>query len=409
MPRCFNRNPRYSRHKASGQAVVTMDGRDFYLGTWKSKSSRLEYDRLIAEWLNNGRRAPNPETGRLTVAELIERYWQHSKEYYRHPDGSSTSELYPIKSALHQLNRLYGLTIASDFGPLAIQALRNSMIELGWCRSTINKQVSRIKSVFKWGIARELIPSSVYHGLQAVSGLRAGRTQAREPSPVRPVPDEIVDATLPFLSSVVRAMVQVQRYTGARPGEICAMRVGEIDRSTEVWTCMPSTHKTAHHGHSRVIFIGPKAQEILSPFLLKLDPEAFVFSPAEAVREMRQRRSEERRTRSNCGNFAGSNRKCNPKRVPSERYNVPSYRRAVTRAADNADLWAKGGRVIANDQRVIPHWHPHRLRHSAATEIRRKYGIEAAQHVLGHASTTMTEVYAERNAEAARQIAAQIG
>jgi hypothetical protein len=147
MPRCFNRNPRYSRHKASGQAVVTMDGRDFYLGTWKSKSSRLEYDRLIAEWLNNGRRAPNPETGRLTVAELIERYWQHSKEYYRHPDGSSTSELYPIKSALHQLNRLYGLTIASDFGPLAIQALRNSMIELGWCRSTINKQVSRIKSV----------------------------------------------------------------------------------------------------------------------------------------------------------------------------------------------------------------------------------------------------------------------
>jgi integrase len=147
-------------------------------------------------------------------------------------------------------------------------------------------------------------------------------------------------------------MVQVQRYTGARPGEICAMRVGEIDRSTEVWTCTPSTHKTAHHGHSRVIFIGPKAQEILSPFLLKLDPEAFVFSPAEAVREMRQRRSEERRTRSNCGNFAGSNRKCNPKRVPSERYNVPSYRRAVTRAADNADLWAKGGRVIANVRRA---------------------------------------------------------
>jgi integrase len=49
------------------------------------------------------------------------------------------------------------------------------------------------------------------------------------------------------------------------------------------------------------------------------------------------------------------------------------------------------------------------LRHSAATEIRKRFGIEAAQHVLGHATLNVTEIYAEKNSEAARQIAAAIG
>ncbi len=215
MPRCIKHNPRYSRHKASGQAVVTIDGRDFYLGPWKSKASFDEYDRIIAEWLAAGRRFPashNP----LSIAELIERYWQYAKEYYRHPDGTPTSELYPIKSALHQLNRLYGLINACDFGPLALDTVRHGMIEIGWCRSTINMQIGRIKALFKWAVAKELIPLTIYLGLQAVSGLRAGRSQARESEPVRPVSDEVIEATLPHLTKVTAAMVQIQRLTGAR-------------------------------------------------------------------------------------------------------------------------------------------------------------------------------------------------
>jgi integrase len=54
-------------------------------------------------------------------------------------------------------------------------------------------------------------------------------------------------------------------------------------------------------------------------------------------------------------------------------------------------------------------WHPHQLRHTAATAIRRRFGFEAAQHVLGHATLSMTEICAERNAEAARAVAAAIG
>ena len=51
MPKLVDSVPKYRLHRASGQAVVTIQGRDFYLGPWKSKASRVEYDRLIGEWL----------------------------------------------------------------------------------------------------------------------------------------------------------------------------------------------------------------------------------------------------------------------------------------------------------------------------------------------------------------------
>jgi hypothetical protein len=218
MPPCVSRNPQYSKHKASGQTVVTIDGQDIYLGPWKSKASLVGYDRVIAEWLAAGRKLPGSRALDLTVAHLIERYWDFAKGYYRHADGTSTRELSPIQLALRELNRLYGSAAAHDFGPLALDAVRNAMIDKDWCRSTINKQITRLKAMFKWAMAQELIPPSVYHGLQAVAGLRAGRTEARESCPVRPVDDEVIDLTRRHMSSVVATMAQVQRFTGARPG-----------------------------------------------------------------------------------------------------------------------------------------------------------------------------------------------
>ena len=50
--------PKYSKHKASGQAVVHLSVTDVYLGPHGTKASKLEYDRLIGEWLANGRRLP---------------------------------------------------------------------------------------------------------------------------------------------------------------------------------------------------------------------------------------------------------------------------------------------------------------------------------------------------------------
>lgn len=80
MPRLNQSVPKYQKHKASGQAVVTINGRDYYLG---AKARKLEYDRLITEWLSSGRSlsfgASQPE---LTVVELVADYLRFAKGYY---------------------------------------------------------------------------------------------------------------------------------------------------------------------------------------------------------------------------------------------------------------------------------------------------------------------------------------
>ncbi len=55
MPRLTNATPKYRKHKASGQAIVTLCGKDHYLGPHGTKASNVEYDRLVAEWLSQGR------------------------------------------------------------------------------------------------------------------------------------------------------------------------------------------------------------------------------------------------------------------------------------------------------------------------------------------------------------------
>lgn len=75
------RVPSDRRHKPTGQAVVAINGRDLYLGKWNSTASRAEYDRLIAEFLANGRQLRSDIES--TVVEIINAYRKFAERYYR--------------------------------------------------------------------------------------------------------------------------------------------------------------------------------------------------------------------------------------------------------------------------------------------------------------------------------------
>jgi integrase len=163
-----------------------------------------------------------------------------------------------------------------------------------------------------------------------------------------------------------------------------------------------------------MIPLGPQAQAQLRPYLKPLNAQAYIFSPQDAVAERIERMHDARATPLNQGNRPGTNVKAKPKRTPGNRYDVAAYRRAIARACDSAfpppdELLAPDKTALLSKWRSDRRWHPHQLRHSAATDIRRQFGLEAAQHVLGHATLSITEVYAERNGDVAKRIAAAIG
>jgi integrase len=395
--RAPRRVPSYRLHKRSGQAVVTLDGRDFYLGPFGSVASRAEYDRLVAEWMANGRRLPAAGDAAapadFTVSELLVAYLEHADTYYRRKDGTPTTEPASIRQTIPPLRRLYGATPARDFGPLALKAVRRAMIDDDLCRNEVNKRVGRVVRIFKWAVENELVPAAVYHGLKAVAGLRAGRSEARETAPVRPVPEAFVQAVRPLVARQVRAMIHLQLLTGMRPGEVCQMRTCDLDTSGAVWVYTPVCHKTQHHGKERPIYLGPRAQDILRPWL-RLDTTAHLFSPAEAMDERRAARRAARKTKVQPSQRA-RRRKARPRRAPGSCYTTKAYHHAIRAACKRAG--------------IDPPWHPHQLRHNAATALRREFGLDVARTVLGHSSPAVTQVYAEADRAKAADAMARVG
>lgn len=402
------RIPSYRLHKSSGQAVVTLGGRDHYLGKHSTPKSQREYNRLIAKWLVSGRALPADEA-HLTVIEVVARYWQFATGYYS-KNGQPNTEAANIKVALRYLRRLYGHDSADAFGPRALKAVREAMVQDGHSRGHVNKQVARIRRLFRWAVESELVPPSVYHGLQAVTSLKRGRCDARETEPVRSVPDEFVAAIKPHVSKQIWSMVELQRLTGMRSGEVVIIRGRDLDMTGSLWLFHPEEHKTQHFGHERIVELGPRGQAILTPFL-NPDLEAFLFSPIDATTERNAARRSERKSKvqpSQRGRL-----RPNPKRTAGNRYTPASYRRAIQRACDAADTTSKAKLVKEgkepDGERVIPRWHPHQLRHNYATRVRREYGIETARILLGHRSVVATEIYAEADRMKAREIVAKIG
>ena len=405
------RIPKYRLHKGSGQALVQIDGRRIYIGKYDSPESHEAYDRVIAEWLADSRRnAPQKQKStapgeQLTISELLLLYWRFAKTYYVH-NGEPTRELESMKEALRPVRELYGHTIGCDFGPLSLKAVRQHMIERDLCRGVINNRVGRIKRFFKWAVSEELIPASVHESLKTVSGLQFEKSEARETDPVRPADEASVQKLLRYMAPPIRAMVELQRQTGMRSGEIVIMRPCDVDRSDDVWLYRPSTHKTRYRGHDKIVPLGPKAQAAISAFLDR-DPQAFMFTPLEAEEWRRQQRPVH--TKSRKTPIYPSELKAREKQKLArskakksrlrERYDTASYRKAIQYSFKRAK----------RDGVHLEYWFPHQLRHLVGTKVRAEHGVEAAQVSLGHTRADVTQIYAERNLKLAIEIARKSG
>ena len=226
------------------------------------------------------------------------------------------------------------------------------MVEIGWCRDTINAGMSRIRRIFKHAIANELIDGSILQRLQCVAPLLAGRTEAHDNAPRSAVESDDITSVKKLVSPIVADLIELQRLTGSRSGELIKLTTGTINRTGDVWAAQLGDHKAVHHGKSRTLHFGPHAQLILTKYL-SADPDERLF-----------------------------------------RMTGAAYRRAITRACEKLG---------------IDRWVPHQLRHTNADVVREEFGLEHTQAVLGHAKANMTEHYAKASSKKAAEVARKIG
>ena len=183
-----------------------------------------------------------------------------------------------------------------------------------------------------------MVDAPTWQALLAVEGLKHG--EAKESCPVTPAPDDCVEAVQLFVTPPIWAMIEIQLWSSARPGEVCAIRTCDIHQQHPkipkavaglCWIYIPPTHKTEHHGKERFVLLGPQAQRILEPWLRPDMPEACLFSPAEGRAWFQAKRRANRKTPMTPSQ-RGRTKEPNPERAPGNNP-ATSYRKGVCSAS----------------------------------------------------------------------------
>ncbi len=331
--------PAYVHHKPSGQARVRINGKDHYLGVYGSSESKLEYDNLIARYLDDDV-AAKP----TTLTQLLAKWWAECKRRYgRHGKGRFGNAVC-WRPVIRLLREQHGKEPAESLGPATLRrTIEEAAKANDWSLRYTRDVLAKVKAIFLWAKNEELIRGNAY---DRIKDLRIRTDSGLHASPkIEPVDDAVVDQTVPHLKSVVADMVRFQQWTGCRPGELVRMKPEDIDRSGDVWECRLQEHKTAHRGKNRTIYIGPRAQSVLAPWLLK------------------------------AGSFVWSWGRDKP-------YTADSYRRAISRPIDRVNEKRREEDASAD---LIPNWSPNQVRKAAATRIRATLDVEHAASILGQA------------------------
>ena len=230
MARSRNSFPSYLEHKQSGRGrAVWTDAvgiRHYRLlpGPFDSQESKTAFARLQLEIATTPVTAAVADPGGISINEVLIAFHEHAGRHYRHPDGRPTSEVYEVNHVIQAIRLLYGEKPVTDFGPLAVKALRMQWVNEMVCRTGCSRRVGIVKRILKWAVSEQLAPVTVYQAVATVAGLQRGRSEAREMEPVAPVDDALVDATLPFLNRHVRGMVEGRCSAWSTPARPLATR-----------------------------------------------------------------------------------------------------------------------------------------------------------------------------------------
>ena len=417
--------PKLCHFKPKNLACIWWKRERVYLGPWGSAQAADAYARIIQEIQAGNTAHIQPETPReqpvVRVRDLAAAYEQWARGYF-------IKRGRPTKYALH-IARVRSLLAEKSFDHQLLSGLT-----VGWLREfraalvsdrgsrfsreTVNSYTAIVLGMVHWGEEYELTDSGIHDKLKIITPLRRGRPAVsggkvpREGERRTAAPRAWVQAARRKLPPMLRVMVDLQLLTGARPGELCALKPCHLDRTRHaalrVYRVDPDANKTEIHARDRVLVFGPRAMRLLAPWLAGVGDGDYVFTPAKSEEARQRLRRAGRKTPrwQSHGLEAREERRRRRGVIPAadlfaEHVRSDSYRTAVLRAC----------RIAAREQaaRGVPEaercgqWSPYQLRHNAATKYTERLGMEEAKRLLGHASltTTINYVHTIKHAERA--------
>ncbi len=348
-----NVTPQY-RVDATGRAFTKVNGKFITLGRDGDPQARIKFATVIQQVISGELPSHDSDSSIQTVSvnELCLRFLIDYCPRYRTSNNSESAEVRCFRSVIKILRAMYGETPADEFGPLRLRSVREAMVEKGWSRKFINKQIGRVRLIFRLGVSWEMVRGIVVTELKTVPALIEGETSAPERLARHAVPHEDLDAVRKRLRQRNRDLFDLLLLTGARPGELLGLTTAMIEKNGEIWRCELNEHKTRRHGKRRVLFFNPSAQQILRRYL-QADQESRLFP------------------------------------IRGDTFSA-AIKSACIRAG-------------------VPPFTPHALRHTTATRLVDEIGLEAARHLLGHSQVAMTTHYARIADKQAIEAAKRLG
>lgn len=338
--------------KKNGQYHVRLNGRDHYLGHDK-KAAETTYKSLLAAHLQADKLSI-PQKEALRFSDILSMYVYHVR------NAVSNKYLEDLSRNCSAFGAAISDKLARDIKPTDLATFRDVLAREQLATATISRKLTQVKQVMRYAVETGLIDITVYQALTIVENAKVAVHDGVKPSKKRMAVD--VETALSVINSMrplVRDLLLVQLYSGARPGEINRMRVDDLETSGDVWIYHLKTHKTVKKTNEEQLrYLGTRCQDVIKSRL-----ESVVNGLI----------------------FANSNGN------PLSTHKVSMELRRACKAAG------------------VEPFCPYQLRHTAGTIGRKIAGLDGAQALLGHQSRNTTEIYAERTDERALKIAREFG
>ena len=343
----------------------------------------------------------------ITVGKLLDKYFAYAKKTIKSTKNNGEHRNFQYIKRVQQLLKPYYSWPITDFSPDELLDVQKALVKYEYLhgmktkrytRRGVNDTINWIRKIWKWGMGRQFISAEQVQGLAEVKSLKMGDTEAPDnPKRVR-VSEEDFLKVVNAVSSVVGDMLQLIWYTAMRPYEVCDMRPFDfLCDDPECWLYIPGRdqtpvgrHKTTRFERVKVIPLTSKCQEILKSRIKDPASKEYIFSPEEAMQEIREKKSANRKIPLKYGNRPGTNRKKHPMVKPGKKYDHHSLRNACKRGCKRT-----GVEVFV----------PYDLRRTKATGTRSILGKEAAKVLLGHTKTDTTDIYLLEEVQEAIKVA----